>query len=170
MDFLLIVVLAIVLCFSFVVIFGAPYVPTLKSQRKYALKMLALKPGQTLVELGCGDGTILILAAQQGIKSVGYELNPILVLIAKFRTRKHSKKIKIVWGNFWSADISQADGIYVFLIQRLMAKLEKKILNEGQPNLKVLSYTFQFPNLVAIKSDQALYLYQLPSARQKTPK
>jgi hypothetical protein len=52
-----IVILIIILAFQFVVIFlGAPYVPTLNKQRETALDLLKLKSGQTLIDLGSGDG------------------------------------------------------------------------------------------------------------------
>jgi precorrin-6B methylase 2 len=78
-----ILLLIIILAFQFVVLFlGAPYVPTLHKQREIALDLLKLKPGQTLIDLGCGDGAMLIEAAKRGIKVVGYEINPLLVFIA----------------------------------------------------------------------------------------
>jgi hypothetical protein len=78
-----IILLLVILAFQFVVLFlGAPYVPTLPKQREAALDLLKLKPGQTLIDLGCGDGAMLIAAAKRGINSVGYEINPLLALIA----------------------------------------------------------------------------------------
>jgi precorrin-6B methylase 2 len=96
-----ILLLIIILAFQFVVLFlGAPYVPTLHKQREIALDLLKLKPGQTLIDLGCGDGAMLIEAAKRGIKVVGYEINPLLVFIAWARTRRYSKNVKIIRGNF----------------------------------------------------------------------
>jgi hypothetical protein len=84
---ILIAFLAVVfICFAGVILFGAPYLPTLKPQIHAALELANLRPGQTLIELGCGDGRVLIAAAHTGIKSIGYELNPLLALIAWIRT------------------------------------------------------------------------------------
>src|ERR1700710_1767842 len=101
----LVIALGIVLvCFAGVLLVGAPYLPTLTPQVHAALELANLKPGETLLELGCGDGKVLIAAAQIGIHSVGYELNPLLALLAWLRTRRFGSSVKIVWGNFWTKD------------------------------------------------------------------
>ena len=78
MTWLIVALAVILLCFSGVLLVGAPYLPTLTPQVAAALELAALRPGETLLELGCGDGKVLIAAAQQGYRAVGYELNPIL--------------------------------------------------------------------------------------------
>src|SRR5437870_1372345 len=121
-----IIALIAILAFQFVVLFlGAPYVPTLHKQRETALDLLNLKPGQTLIDLGCGDGAMLITAAKRGINTVGYEINPLLVLIAWLRTRRYGNKVKIVQGNFWQKDWPQADAVFVFLTNRYMDRLNQ---------------------------------------------
>ena len=126
--------LLILLCFAFVLLFGAPYVPTLNPQVRAALELANLKPGETLLELGCGDGKVLIAAAHVGVHAVGYELNPILALIAWVRTRRFRREVRVVWGNFWRKEWPAADGIFTFLLPKYMAKLDKKI-KEYQRNL-----------------------------------
>src|SRR5690554_3061153 len=103
----LLIVLALV--FGLVVFFGAPYLPTLKSQKETALDMLDLKPGQTLLELGSGDGRVARSAAKRGVKVVGYELNPFLVILSRIVTWKYRKKVKIIWGNYWRHKWPEAD-------------------------------------------------------------
>ena len=152
-----IVILLIFGSFSFVVLFGAPYVPTLKNRYKIALDLLDLKSGQLLLEPGCGDGRVLLMAAKQGIKGVGYELNPLLVIVAKAITWRHRKLIQIRWANFWQEDWPKADGIYVFILQRYMPKLDKKIIQSKCK--KVVSYAYQFPDKKPDKQKSAMFLY-----------
>src|SRR3982751_238116 len=102
MIWLVVATVVIIVCFAGVLLFGAPYLPTLKPQIQTALKLADLKSGQTLLELGCGDGKVLIAAAQRGLHVVGYELNPLLFLVAWLRTRRYRKQVRVVWGNFWS--------------------------------------------------------------------
>src|SRR3990167_2533034 len=90
--------LALIVSYGWVILFGAPYIPTLKRQRHQAIELLALKPGQTFIDLGCGDGSLLILAAQRGWRAIGYELNPILVLVVWLRTRRYRHLVKLKWG------------------------------------------------------------------------
>ena len=74
MTVVFIIALVVVLLFGFVVIFGAPYLPTLSRQTEDALELLDLKTGQTLLELGSGDGRVLLAAAKRNLKAVGYEI------------------------------------------------------------------------------------------------
>ena len=151
---------ALVLLFAFVLLFGAPYLPTLKKQSDAALDLLDLKPGQTLLELGCGDGRVLKVAAKQGLNAIGYELNPVLVAISLLNTWKYRKQVKIVWGNFWTKEWPKADGIFVFLHTRFMSKLDKKIKKYKHKPLKVISYTYKIPSKNYLKRGQGLYLYK----------
>lgn len=156
----LLLIFTIILVYSFTVgvIFGAPYLPTLNSQRKTALMMLELKPGQTLYDLGCGDGRMLRAAAEQGLNAVGYELSPILVLVARIVNFRYRKQVKVILGNYWSADWSQADGIFVFLLDKYMGKLDRKVSALNKP-IKVASYTFQIPDKKPLKKENAVFLY-----------
>src|SRR5665213_1201424 len=116
----LLILIVVVVFYSFTVgvAFGAPYLPTLNAQRQTALELLDLKPGQTLYDLGCGDGRMLRAAAKVGLNAVGYEMSPILVLIARIINWPYRKQVKVIMGNYWAADISRADGIFVFLLDK----------------------------------------------------
>ncbi|HUD03609.1 MAG TPA: hypothetical protein VMR51_02360 [Patescibacteria group bacterium] len=155
----LIVAVLIVLCFAAVLLFGAPYLPTLKQQQQTALSLLNLKAGQTLLDLGCGDGRILLAAAKEGIYGVGYELNPLLFLVAKVVTWRYRKLVKIYLADFWQIDWPNIDGIYVFLLKKYMVKLNNKIVQINCKNIKVVSYAFEIPDKKIIKKLGAMYLY-----------
>ena len=158
---LLIIFTLVIVAFGFVLLFGAPYVPTLKTQQVTALKLLNLKKGQTLLELGCGDGRVLRAAAQQGIKGIGYELNPIMYVVAVLVTWRYRKLVRIRFGNFWQGPWPPADGVYVFLLDKFMEKLHKKITQEySGKKVKVVSYTFKIPQQTPVKTEAGLYLYE----------
>jgi hypothetical protein len=157
---LLILFFAFVLCFGFVLLVGAPYLPTQRKQADVALDLLNLKSGQTLYELGCGDGRVMLRAAERGIKSVGYELNPLLVIVARIVTWEHRKIVRVVWGNFWFADLSKADGVFVFLLERFMPKLDGKLAKEKGRKLSVVSYAFEIPGKKPLKSKNGMFLYR----------
>jgi ribosomal protein L11 methylase PrmA len=163
MQIVALVLIVLAFLFGFVVAFGAPYLPTLNKQTVRALDMLDLRPGQTLLELGCGDGRVARAAAERGITVVGYELNPILVLIAKLNTLKYRKLVTIKLANFWQVTWPPTDAIFVFLLDKYMGKLDKKIVQQvaaqGKP-LKLLSYTFQVPGRKAITKKGGLFLYE----------
>ena len=150
----------IIVCFSFVLLFGPPYVPTLSKQVETAMKLVDLKPGETLLELGCGDGKVLVAAAARGWKAVGYELNPLLVIVSKWRTRHYRKLVKVKWGNFWRSNWPAAQGIFVFILPRQMNKLDKKIMQSASRPVKLVSFAFVIPDKKAAKESDSVYLYE----------
>lgn len=166
MFILLSLVLLVVFVFSFVLLFGAPYLPTLRRQQIDALELLDLKPGQTLVELGSGDGRMLLAAAERGIKSVGYELNPLLALYSWLATRKYKGLVTVKWANFWKHPLPECDGIYVFLLDRFMPRLYKKITQENSKSVKVVSFAFEFPTKKHTTERSGLYLYVFDNKKQ----
>ena len=149
----------LLLSFGGVLLHGAPYLPTLTPQVETALELVNLKPGQTLLELGCGDGKVLIAAAQTGLQVVGYELNPLLALVAWLRTRRFKKQVRVVWGNFWRQDWPEADGIFVFLHPRFMQRLDKKIVQYNSSQVKLVSFAFPIPDRPVTEQKHGVYLY-----------
>lgn len=154
-----VIAILVFVAFTFVIAFGAPFLPTLKDQVPKALKLIDLHPGQTLLELGSGDGRVLIAAAEQGLIAIGYELNPLLVLYSWLRTRKYGKKVKVIWGNYWYHKLPQTDGIFVFLLQPYMTKLDKKIIQESLKPVKLISFAFYIPDKRPAKKIGGMYLY-----------
>jgi hypothetical protein len=160
MELILIFSVLILVLFGAVIFFGAPYLPTHSPQIDLALDKLDLKPGELLYELGSGDGKVLIHAAKKGYKAVGYEINPLLYAISMVRTRKYRNSIQIILGNYWKADISKADGVYVFLLDRFMERLDKKLCSELRPGTKLASYVFKIPGKKPIMEADGVFIYQ----------
>lgn len=160
MVWLVVAGLIIFTSFSLVVFFGAPYLPTLGKQVPVALDLMDLQPGQTMLELGCGDGTVLMAAAQRGWRVVGYELNPLLVVVSWLRTRRYHRLVRVRWGNFWLAKWPDADGIFVFLLPRYMTKLDKKVMQSARRPVKLVSFAFAIPGKQANKERGSIYLYE----------
>lgn len=161
MTTIALIVSVVVLLFGFVAFFGAPYLPTLKKQQETALDLLDLRPGQTMLELGCGDGKVLIAAAKHGLTVVGYELNPALAFVSWLRTRRFGTQVKVVWGNYWRKDWPLTDGIFVFLLDKYMERLDKKIIQKyPDRQIKLVSFAFQVPGKKPEKIQDGLYLYR----------
>ena len=159
MIWIFVIIGGLIVCFCGVVLVGAPYLPTLTPQVKVALELVDLSAGQTLLELGCGDGKVLIAAAQQGIQVIGYELNPILALIAWLRTRRYRSKVRVIWGNFWQSSWPPAEAIFVFLLPRYMSKLDKKCMRYNHKPVKLVSFAFEIPDKKPLRQKANLYLY-----------
>ena len=120
------------------------------------------------MDLGSGDGAMLIAAAQRGLNAVGYEINPFLFLYSWLRTRRYGRRVKVKFRSFWQADLSRADGVFVFLITHKMKQLDKFLnqqatlrLRSGQEkSLPVVSHAFQIPGKKHLKKSGALFLYE----------
>lgn len=152
--------LTIILVFGLVILRGAPYVPTLKMQVDDVLDLLDLQKGQTMLELGSGDGRLLAAAAKRGIYTVGYELNPLLVAWTKLRYWKYRSHIRIIWGDYWMHDWPPSDGMYVFLLQRYMDKLDNHVIHYADKKpYKVVSNGFHIPSKQPAKTRKSLKLY-----------
>ena len=150
----------LILAYGFVIPFGAPFLPTMKKDREAALNLLDLKPGQLFVDLGSGDGSLLMLAAQKGLRAEGYEINPFLWLYSWLRTRRYGRRVKVRLKSFWRADLNEADGVFVFLITKHMKRLAKLInLRSGGKPLKVVSHAFEIPGKKHSQKIGALFLY-----------
>jgi SAM-dependent methyltransferase len=158
-DIAAIVISLVLFCFGFVLLFGAPFVPTLKPQISVALDLLDLKKGETMLELGCGDGRVLVAAARRGLYAVGYELNPILAVVAWLRTRRYRQYVTVVWGDYLRAPWPPAEGIFGFILPRYMSKLHKKVIQYPHKPIQVASFAFTIPNKKPIKTRQGVYLY-----------
>lgn len=159
MIWALAIVGGLLICFCGVLLVGAPYLPTLTPQVATALKLADLRPGQTLLELGCGDGKVLIAAARQDIQVVGYELNPILVIIAWLRTRRYRSHVHIIWGNFWQKPWPPAEAIFVFLLPKYMAKLDNKCMQYKYKPVKLVSFAFAIPDKKPVRQKANLFVY-----------
>ena len=160
MIWLAIAVTVLVVCFGGVLLRGAPYLPPLKLQVKAALELADLKAGDTLLELGSGDGKVLVAAARQGINVVGYELNPLLVVISWLRTRRYRHNVKIIWGDFWTKSWPPAEAIFTFLLPKYMTKLNKKVIQYEHKPGKLVSFAFEIPGAKANKQKNGVFLYK----------
>ncbi|HET7827753.1 MAG TPA: hypothetical protein VFK97_02715 [Candidatus Saccharimonadales bacterium] len=150
----------LILAYGLVLLFGAPYFPSLKPHLKATFDLLDLKKGQVVYDLGCGDGRFLKAAARRGYRAVGYELNPFVFAYAWLTTRRYRKLVRVRWGNFWRADISAADAVFVFLLDKYMGQLDAKLKAEAKPGVKLASHTFKIPGKKIAASNYGVFLYK----------
>jgi SAM-dependent methyltransferase len=151
----------LVLPFAFVLLYGAPYLPTRREQAEQALDMLGLTEGEVFVDLGCGDGALLIAAARRGLRCYGYELNPFVWAVAVWRTRKFRDLVTVRCKNFWKITLQpETKGVFVFLLDKYMPKLDTKLSKELKKGSQLVSYTFQIPGKKPKATQGALHLYK----------
>jgi SAM-dependent methyltransferase len=155
-------VAALVGAFGLGALMGAPYLPVWGNDADGLLELARIKPGQKLLDLGAGDGKLLKAAARRGIYGEGWEINPLVYLVAVINCWRYRKLIKLHFGDYWRASLPQADAIYVFLIDRYMAKLDRKLVAEVSRPTTVISYVFEIPGRQAVRSTKNSYCYLYP--------
>lgn len=158
---IMMVLIALVLLFGFVVFVGPPYLPTLRKQIDAGLDLLDLKEGETLLELGSGDGRVMLAAAKRGLKVVGIELNPILVLTSYLVTFRYRSQVRIIWGSYWGAPWPRADAIFTFMLPRYMGKLDERIHKwRPESTTRVASFAFAIPGKEPVAERDGVFLYE----------
>lgn len=156
---ILLILALILLPFAAVLLFGAPYLPTRKKQAEEALDLLGLKKGEVFVDLGCGDGIMLVHAAKRGLVAYGYELNPLVWFVAWLRCLRY-KNAHVHLKNYWKVELpKETRGAYVFLLDSFMERLDKKLKQEVR-GVKLVSYTFKIPGKKPVATKNALNLYK----------
>lgn len=148
-----------VVCFGGVLLFGAPYLPSLRPQINTALDLSGLKPGDLLLELGCGDGRVLRAAAKRGYRVVGIEINPILYLVSKTVTWRYRKLVKVEFGDFLRVEWPTAKAIFIFGLASVMAKVDKKIAKSQLRPVRLVSFGFKLTDVEPVIVDKGIFVY-----------
>jgi len=152
----------------------APYVPTKMEKIKKILKLAGVKKGKKFYELGSGDGRVVFEAVKLGAESCGIEQSWIRVLWSRWQAKKqnlpntHLYHGDIFNPSFWhhrshrnNILITDADVIYIYLLQKAVNKLEEKLTKELKENSTVITQTYHFQNLKPIKKFDNFWIYQV---------
>ena len=144
------------------IIRGAVYFPTKPKNVELMMNFLDLNRG-CIVDLGSGDGRIVIALAKRGIEAHGYEINPLLVLYSRLKIRSLGleQKACIHWKSFWRVDFSKFDGVIVYGFPSIMYRLGKKLEKELKPQTKIISNMYQFPAWKYDQKTNGVYLYSV---------
>ena len=151
---------------------GALYVSTARVRVAASLEAIDLKPGQLLVDLGCGDGRVLRSACRlYPIRAEGYELNPLAFCKARLLSWWY-RGITIHLQNFWGADLSRADVIFCYLFPDVMSRLAGKLSEELRPGATVVSCNFPLPGFTPQRilrpgsplTNDPIFIYRIQAA------
>jgi len=143
---------------------GAIFVPSTREKTLLMSEMAEVEPGDRAVDLGSGDGRVVIELARRGAAAEGYEINPVLVLVSRIaiRTAGLRGRAAIHWGSFWRADLSRFDAVIVFQGSFVMRRLESKLRRELPRGARVISDYWRLPGLAADTTRGTVYRYRMP--------
>jgi outer membrane protein assembly factor BamB/protein-L-isoaspartate O-methyltransferase len=125
----------------------ALFVPTPHDVVARMLELAGVKKDTVLIDLGSGDGRILIAAAEKyGSQAIGYEIDKKLVELSReaVRTKNLEALVRIEHEDIFTQDLSRADVITAFLYPRLMERLIPQ-LQKLKPGSRIVSHQFEIP-------------------------
>ena len=140
----------------------AAYVPTPEPVVKQMLEMAGLKPGETLYDLGSGDGRIVRTAARDfGANAIGIEMDKGLISnsMRHIKAENLEEKVKIIEGNFFGTDLSAADVVTLYLRQDTNDRLVSKFKKELKPGTRIVSYTFVMTGWKPTRVENGLFAH-----------
>ncbi|MCB9135763.1 MAG: 50S ribosomal protein L11 methyltransferase [Anaerolineales bacterium] len=145
---------------------GAPWVPTKRRTVRRLLEMAEVHPGETVYDLGSGDGRVLFAAVRMfGARAVGIELDPLRVWwtrgVAGLLGIRNCVEVR--QGDFFTQDLRDADVVVCYLLTSTNRRLADKLREELHPGARVVSNAFPFPDweLVAEDLEHRVYLYRI---------
>jgi len=149
------------------VLYGLPSKPTQPDRIRRALQLVDLKQDEIFYDLGAGDGRVLLIAAKEfGAKAVGIEVGPVQCALIRLRTMTNGldARIKILWGNFFKTDLSEADVVYIYATSREVAKLAPYLEKQMKQGSRLISISADFPEWEPSEFDDhdLLFVYKMP--------
>jgi SAM-dependent methyltransferase len=124
-----------------------PYVPTPANVVEAMLEIAKVGPNDFVIDLGSGDGRIVIAAARQrGARGFGVEIVPSLVNDARREAQRQavSDRVRFVTENLFITDIAQATVLTAYLYPNVLYQLRPRIFEQLQPGTRVVSHEFDF--------------------------
>jgi len=122
-----------------------PYVPTPPGVVAAMLGIAGVGPQDYVIDLGSGDGRIVIAAAKQhGARGFGVEIDGALVGAARREAQREgvAGRVEFLEQNLFSAEIGQATVITMYLYPRLMLQLRPRLFAELRPGTRIVSHDF----------------------------
>lgn len=136
--------------------FIAPFVATPLPVVKQMLTLAQLKPGEIIYDLGCGDGRVVIMAAQEfGARGIGVEMREDLVkqALSKVSELGLDGRVKIVQSDMFKVDLAQADVVTLYLTTSANDKVKPKLESELKLGTRVVSHDYEILGWRPVKVD-----------------
>ena len=149
------------------------FVPTPMAAVERMIAMADIKTGELVYDLGCGDGRIVVAAAQRyGVKAVGVDINPERVVESRANavTAGVENLVSIRQADIFTLDLSEADVVFLYLTPRLNERLMPQ-LRKLKPGSRIISYEFDMGNAKPVElvrerfdgyGEQRIYKWVVP--------
>ena len=129
---------------------GAPYVPTPTAIVDRMLTLAKIGPGDYVIDLGSGDGRLVItaVAKYKARGGMGIDIDGKLVNLANDNARKAgvADRVKFIEGDLFKANVAEATVVTLYLLPSMMGDVEAKLRKELKPGTRVISHDYPLPS------------------------
>jgi precorrin-6B methylase 2 len=145
------------------------YVPTPQEVVDRMLDMAGVKPGDFMIDFGCGDGRMVVTAAKRGARGYGVDINPVRIREANENARKAgvTDKVEFKIANLFEEDLSKADVMAMYLLTDINLRLRPKILDTMKPGTRIVSHAFDMgdwePDQKDVVSGKQVFFWIVPA-------
>jgi SAM-dependent methyltransferase len=147
-----------------------PYVPTPQEVVVAMLRAAKVGPEDVLYDLGCGDGRIVVTAAQQfGARATGVDLDPQRLSEAQANARRAgvTGRVRFLQQDLFETELRDATVVTLYLLPKVNLRLRPRLLRDLQPGARVVSHAFDMgewpPDQVLQVSRRTIYLWVVPA-------
>ena len=130
------------------------WVPTSPALTEKMLDMAKVTAADYVIDLGSGDGRMVIAAAKRGARALGVEFNPDMVKLAQQLAAEAgvANRATFVQGDMFEADISKATVLTLFLMPDNLRRLEPKF-RALPPGTRIVVNTFGIPDWTPVATE-----------------
>ena len=123
------------------------------------IDLAKIKQGERVYDLGAGNGKVIDLATRKGAVATGFEISVPLVLYYYLKRLLGISKGRVVWGNFFHQDISDAEIVFCYLFPHTIELVYQRLFKKLRPGTRVISNAFMIEGLKPERKENEVYLY-----------
>jgi 2-polyprenyl-3-methyl-5-hydroxy-6-metoxy-1,4-benzoquinol methylase len=148
-----------------------PFVPTPQEVVDKMIELGGIKKGDTVYDLGSGDGRIVVTAAKKGARAVGFEIDGDLVKESRENIKKAGvqNQAEIRQQDILTVDLSPASVVTMYLLPDVNMRLRPNILSQLKPGSRVVSHAFDMgdwkPDKTERVNGRTIYLWIVPAKK-----
>jgi precorrin-6B methylase 2 len=146
-----------------------PYWPTTEPIVEASLKLAKVTEGDTVYDLGSGDGRIVIAAARDfGATGVGIEYEPELIELSTRNADEAgvAERVRFIEEDFFESDLGEATVVVLYLSRKVNRELKEQLTEQLAPGSRVVTHTFEIPGWDPTErirvAGRNIYLYVMP--------
>jgi len=143
---------------------GGPYVPTKPEIAHQMLRVANITPQDVVVDLGSGDGRLVIAATQAGAKhSRGYEIHPGLVKLSNWKIRRagFEERAIVLNHSMWDANLDGVSVVFLYQIPYAMGRMKRLLESQLAPGARIVSHAFELPGWEPDQREGNILLYTI---------